>query len=194
MLLFILSLLCLLSLPDAAEQDATTISRRLQFENMMELPIRVVRRNISSTTEKDTATRVRRNISTTEKDVTVRRRLQFEGMMEMQSARGARRKKGGGGGSGAGGGASGKNRRKNRPQALTEAVEEISNNADRYSQWWTGPLSEQTYSFTPAAWGAQHNPRWVLGHVLNIRFKRCTNSPHNFTLLSSYQLTLMHSL
>ena len=198
MLLFILSLLCLLSLPDAAEQDATTISRRLQFENMMELPIRVVRRNISSssqqTTDKDTATRVRRNISTTEKDVTVRRRLQFEGMMEMQSARGGRRKKGGGGSAG---GASGKNRRKNRPQALTEAVEEISNNADRYSQWWTGPLSEQTYSFTPAAWGAQHNPRWVschVLHVLHVQFTRFSNTPHNFTLLSSYQLTLMHSL
>ena len=138
------------------------INRRLQFENMMELPIRVVRRNVSSsslpTTEKDTTIRVRRNITTQEKDTTPRRRLQFEGMMDLQSVRGARRKKGGAG-SGGGGGASGKNRRKNRPQALAEAVEEIINNADRYSQWWTGPLNEQTYTFQPVAWGAQHNPR-----------------------------------
>ena len=162
MLLFILFVLCLPSLPGAEEKD-TTISRRLQFENMMELPIRVVRRNVSSLQlpEKDIPARVRRNISAVEKDTTVRRRLQFEGMMDLQSARGSRRKKGvaGGGGGGGGGGASGKNRRKNRPQALSEAVEEIINNADRYSQWWTGPLNEKTYSFTPATWGAQHNPR-----------------------------------
>jgi hypothetical protein len=141
----------------ATEKD-TTINRRLQFENMMEtLPVRVVRqRNVSSSsTEKDSPTRIRRNVTTIEKDI--RRRLQFEGMMDLQSVRGARRKKGGAG-SGRGG-ESGKNRRKNRPQALSEAVEEIILNADRYSQWWTGPLNEGSYTFTPATWGSQHNPR-----------------------------------
>ena len=154
LLFFLLLLLCLSSFPGAAENDMT-ISRRLQFENMMELPIRV-----QTSPEKGTPARVRRNISTAE--TIVRRRLQFEGMMDLQPARGARRKKGVAGGGG--GGASGKNRRKNRPQALAEAVEEIVNNADRYSQWWTGPLNEQTYSFKPAAWGAQHNPRLVMSH------------------------------
>ena len=156
MLFFMMTVLCLPRLLSAAEKDAT-INRRLQFENMMEtIPIRVVRRNVSSSsTEKDTPTRIRRNITTAEKDTTIRRRLQFEGMMDLQSVRGTRRKKGGG----VGAAGSGKNRRKNRPQALAEAVEEITNNADRYSQWWTGPLNEGSYTFTPATWGAKHNPR-----------------------------------
>ncbi len=92
--------------------------------------------------------------------------LQFEGLMDLpggSNLRGSRRKgKGGrGGGSGSGGGgdsSGGGGRRKNRPQALAAAVDEIINNADRYNQWWTGPLSQDTYSFKPVSWGAQHQP------------------------------------
>ena len=100
--------------------------------------------------------------------------LQFEGLMDLpggpaNNLRGSRRKKskGGRGGGGRGGmdndggsgdGSGGSGRRKNRPQALAVEVDEIINNADRYNQWWTGPLSQDTYSFKPAVWGAQHQP------------------------------------
>lgn len=93
-----------------------------------------------------------------------RRRLQFEGMMEIPGGHlrgGRRRGKGKGGGAGAAGsgdGGGGLRKPVTREKALSDAAEEIVNNADRYNQWWTGPLNTDSFTFTPAQWGAQHVP------------------------------------
>ena len=62
-----------------------------------------------------------------------------------------RRKKGGGkegGGTGSGRG------RISRPQALSNTVEDIILNMDRYNLWWTGPPDTDT--FKPTEWGNTH--------------------------------------
>ena len=43
-----------------------------------------------------------------------------------------------------------------RGQLLTKEVNEVLVNADRYHQWWTGPLQENDF-FKPETWSAQHN-------------------------------------
>ena len=70
--------------------------------------------------------------------------------------RGKGKKGGGGGGSGGTDGTSA--RIPTREKALSDAVDDILNNADRYNQWWTGPLNTDSFTFTPAPWGAQHVP------------------------------------
>ena len=83
------------------------------------------------------------------------RRLQFEQMFEFPGLSGAkgRRKKGGGKEGGGGGGGGGRGR-VSRPVALSNTVDEIILNMDRYNLWWTGPPDTDT--FKPVEWGSSH--------------------------------------
>jgi hypothetical protein len=79
---------------------------------------------------------------------TTARRLQFENMFEnipMQRTNKGRKK-----------GMSAKTVKVSRNQLLAREVEEILVHADRYHQWWTGPLQENDF-FKPESWSTQHD-------------------------------------